>query len=192
MRKEFAGSAALLLISMLLAGAARAQGTPATAEEILKLAANTSKESQTCITCHRSGAAPLVVQQWAVSRHAEVGIGCYECHQADKSRPDAFEHFGAGISVMVTPKSCGTCHGQEAGEFEASHHAQAGQILGSLDNVLGEDVEGPAAAAMGCAKCHGSVVKVVGKGKLDPATWPNEGIGRITRRRRFTTRASTA
>jgi hypothetical protein len=89
---------------------------------------------------------------------AQVGIGCYECHQADKTRPDAFDHFGYSISVMVTPKSCGTCHAQQAAEFQASHHAQAGQILGSLDNVLGEDVEGPAAAAMGCKKCHGSEV----------------------------------
>ena len=147
--------------------------------DVGKLAAGTSKESQACIACHLKGAAPLAVQQWAASRHAQVGIGCYECHQADKARPDAFEHFGVSISVMVTPKSCGTCHRQEAAEFQASHHAQAGQILGSLDNVLGEDVEGPAAAAMGCAKCHGSIVKVVGKGKLDPATWPNEGIGRL-------------
>jgi hypothetical protein len=105
--------------------------------------------------------------------HAQAGIGCYECHQTDKQRSDGFEHFGQRISVIVTPKSCGTCHAQEAQELQASHHAQAGQILGSLDNVLGEDEEGPAAAAMGCAKCHGSVVKVVGNGKLDPATWPN-------------------
>jgi Cytochrome c554 and c-prime len=82
---------------------------------------------------------------------------------------------------MVTPKSCDMCHAQQAEEFQASHHAQAGQILGSLDNVLGEDVKGPAAAAMGCQKCHGSVVKVLGKGTLDPATWPNEGIGASTR-----------
>ena len=147
--------------------------------DISKLASGTSKESQACIACHQSGAAPLAVQQWAASRHAQVGIGCYECHQADKTRPDAFDHFSYSISVMVTPKSCGNCHAQQADEFQASHHAQAGQILGSLDNVLGEDVEGPAAAAMGCKKCHGSEVKVVGKGKLDPTTWPNEGIGRL-------------
>ena len=147
--------------------------------DVEKLASNTSKESQACIACHQSGTAPLAVQQWAASRHAQVGIGCYECHQADNTRPDAFDHFGYSISAIVTPKSCGACHAQEAAEFQASHHAQAGQILGSLDNVLGEDVEGPAAAAMGCKKCHGSEVKVLGKGKLDPATWPNEGIGRL-------------
>src|SRR4029077_8300847 len=164
----------LFLCAFLLVGASASAQESA---DVAKRTAASSKESQSCIDCHRSGAAPLAVQQWTRSRHAQAGIGCYECHQADKERPDGFEHFGQRISVMVTPKSCGICHAQEAQEFQASHHAQAGQILGSLDNVLGEDVEGPAAAAMGCAKCHGSVVKVVGNGKLDPATWPNEGIG---------------
>ncbi len=33
--------------------------------------------------------------------------------------------------------------------------------------------------AAGCDQCHGSVVKVRGDGSLDPATWPNSGIGRL-------------
>jgi len=36
-----------------------------------------------------------------------------------------------------------------------------------------------AAAVNGCWQCHGSQVKVLEDGKLDPATWPNTGIGRI-------------
>ena len=103
------------------------------------------------------------MQQWAESKHAISGIGCYECHQAGKDRPDSFEHFSYRISVLVTPKVCGTCHAQQTEEFEASHHAMAGEILGSLDNVLGDIVEGPQAAINGCAKCHGSVVKVLGR-----------------------------
>jgi hypothetical protein len=55
-----------------LASAARAQSPP----DVVKLAANVSKESQACIACHESGTAPLAVQQWAASRHAKVGIGC--------------------------------------------------------------------------------------------------------------------
>ncbi len=145
----------------------------------LLIAASASKESQACIRCHQEQATPLVVQQWAASKHATSGIGCYECHQATKDRPDSFEHYSYRISVMVTPKVCGTCHAQQTEEFENSHHALAGQILGSLDNVLGDIIEGPQAAVSGCAKCHGSVVKVLGNGKLDPTTWPNEGIGRI-------------
>jgi len=144
-----------------------------------KAAPATSKESQACVQCHEKGAAPLAVKQWAESKHAAMGVGCYECHQASKDRPDGFDHFGKRIGVIVSPKSCGGCHAKESTEFQSSHHASGGEILGSLDNVLGEVVEGPAAAVSGCAKCHGSKVKVMSDGKLDPATWPNEGIGRL-------------
>ena len=167
----------LILCLLTLTSAARPQG--AAPASIAKLAASASSQSQACIRCHQEKATPLAVQQWAASKHATSGIGCYECHQAGKDRPDSFEHYTFRISVLVTPKVCGSCHAQQTDEFEKSHHAQAGQILGSLDNVLGDIIEGPQAAINGCAKCHGSVVKVVGNGKLDPTTWPNEGIGRI-------------
>jgi len=40
--------------------------------------------------------------------------------------------------------------------------------------------EGVSAAVVnGCWQCHGSEVKVMKDGSLDPATWPNTGIGRI-------------
>jgi hypothetical protein len=129
--------------------------------------------------CHRKLAAPVVVQQWATSRHAEAGVGCFECHQANETDKDAFEHNGFRISVLVTPQDCGQCHPQETEEFEASHHAAAGQILGSLDNVLGEAVEGVPAANSGCKQCHGGAVRILPEGKLDAATWPNSGIGRM-------------
>ncbi len=64
--------------------------------------------------------------------------------------------------------------------------------MGSLDNLLAEVVEGnngmttpmfpagiSAAAVNGCWQCHGSVVKVMENGQLDPATWPNTGMGRV-------------
>jgi len=69
---------------------------------------------------------------------------------------------------------------------------KAGRILGSLDNVLAEVVEGnkgmltpgfpegvSASAVNGCWQCHGAPIKVSANGRLDPATWPNSGIGRI-------------
>ena len=58
-----------------------------------------------------------------------------------------------------------------------SHHAKATQFTGSLDNFLGNVVEGPEVVTTGCAGCHGSVVKVLGK--LHPARWPNSGTGRV-------------
>lgn len=150
-----------------------------------------SVKSKDCLECHR-GETPVIVQQWGASKHFRANVGCYECHQADKSDKDAIDHYGEIISIIVSPQDCSRCHAKEVGEFNASHHSKGARILGSLDNRLADIVEGnlmmktpgfpegvSAAAVNGCWQCHGSEVKVLKDGSLDPATWPNTGIGRI-------------
>ncbi len=137
-----------------------------------------SDESKDCIECHKIDN-PGLYGHWGSSKHFGANVGCYECHAADKKDVDAMEHNGFTISIIVSPDDCAKCHEQESREFQASHHAAAGKILGSLDNVLGEVVEGPALAVLGCKQCHGSEIKVLEGGKLDPATWPNTGMGRL-------------
>lgn len=108
--------------------------------------------------------------------------------QENKSAPKAQIPRQTSVSL----KDCARCHEKEVEEFSHSHHAKAGRILGSLDNILAEVVEGnrgmitagfphgvSAAAVNGCWQCHGTEVKVLENGKLDAATWPNTGIGRI-------------
>ena len=67
------------------------------------------------------------------------------------------------ITTLVTPKDCGQCHEAEVQQFSHSHHAKAGEILASLDNVLAEKVAGmpgnKADAVNGCWQCHGTIVK---------------------------------
>ena len=153
--------------------------SPATAASKKPAAhAGISQQSQACLQCHRS-LTPALAEEWRVSAHAGKGVGCYECHRADKTNPAAFEHNGATISVIVSPKDCGGCHQKEVDQQKGSHHAKAGEILASLDNYLGEVVGGSPAVAVGCFQCHGSTIKVLANGKLSPATWPNTGIGRI-------------
>jgi nitrate/TMAO reductase-like tetraheme cytochrome c subunit len=150
-----------------------------------------SKETQACVDCHKVENAPIY-QQWGSSKHYRANVGCYECHAAKEGEPDAFKHEGQWIATIVTPKDCARCHSREAQEFAESHHSKAARILGSLDNTLAEVIEGnhgmitpafqggvSAAAVSGCWQCHGVEVKVLPGGKLDPATWPNTGIGRI-------------
>ncbi len=150
-----------------------------------------SEQSKACIQCHKEHG-PALYQQWGASKHFRANIGCFECHNANKGEPDAYEHYGQQIAILVTPKDCSRCHAREVEEFAGSHHSKAARILGSLDNVLAEVVEGnkgmkthafpegvAASAVNGCWQCHGSEVKVLPNGKLDPATWPNSGIGRI-------------
>ena len=159
-----------------------------------------SDNTQHCVSCHsEKGNGKVITDQWMESKHAEVGVGCLECHQAEESDIDGFKHHGDLIATIVTPKDCGKCHADEVEQFTHSHHADAGAILGSLDNVLAEVVEGHAAymdgsnpaAASGCWQCHGSKVELLkdeegnpmtsddGILLFDPKTWPNTGIGRI-------------
>jgi hydroxylamine dehydrogenase len=150
-----------------------------------------SAETKACAECHKKESRSIY-EQWGSSKHYRANVGCYECHAANEEDSDGFTHEGQLISVIVSPKDCSRCHEQEVKEFVGSHHAKAGRIMGSLDNVLAEVVEGnsgfktmghpdgvSAAAVNGCWQCHGSEVIVLPDGSLDAATWPNTGIGRI-------------
>jgi hypothetical protein len=180
--KTIFASTMLLAAAMSPAGAAHAQAFGP--REL-------TEQSKQCIACHKEHS-PALYQQWGASKHFRANVGCFECHTANKGEPDAFEHYGQTIAILVTPKDCSRCHSREVEEFSASHHSKAARILGSLDNVLAEVVEGnrgmktpafpmgvSAAAANGCWQCHGTEVKILPGGKVDPATWPNSGIGRI-------------
>jgi hypothetical protein len=136
--------------------------------------------SKSCVDCHvKEKVAAAAIEEWKHSTHAKEEVGCFDCHEANKGDADGFEHHGKRIATIVTPNDCAKCHEKESKQFQGSHHAKGGEILGSLDNFLGEVVEGPPAAVSGCKQCHGGIVKVLPNGKLDPTTWPNTGIGRI-------------
>ncbi|MCB9889769.1 MAG: hydroxylamine oxidoreductase [Planctomycetes bacterium] len=139
--------------------------------------------SQRCVSCHDEKS-PGITAQWRDSTHAEKGVGCVDCHQADKGDADAFQHEGYTIATVVTPRDCARCHAKVTEEFERSHHAKAGNILASLDNLLAETVEGSrnpfdphaktagredlhkvdgmSSAATGCKQCHGAKVGLQG------------------------------
>jgi hypothetical protein len=135
-------------------------------------------EEEKCATCH-SARTPGIVEQWKSSKHFEIDVGCRDCHQAAKSDADAMEHFGETVAIIVSPADCAQCHEKEFEEQKGSHHAKAGQILGSLDNLLGEVVGGTPAVNAGCRQCHGSQVRIGKDGRPTPDTWPNTGMGRI-------------
>ena len=158
-----------------------------------------TEETKECVDCHKDDNNAMY-QQWGRSKHYRANVGCYECHAAEKSEVDAFMHNGQWIATIVSPTDCSKCHEKEVDEFVNSHHSKAGVIMhGSIDNLLAEVAEGnkgmkteafpegiSAAAVNGCWQCHGSEVKLnISKDedgnkivKLDPATWPNSGIGR--------------
>ncbi|HID78305.1 MAG TPA: hydroxylamine oxidoreductase [Planctomycetaceae bacterium] len=144
------------------------------------------EESRRCVECH-GDQSPAIVEHWRGSTHAEKGVACVDCHQAEAGDADAFQHEGWRIATIVSPRDCRRCHPGEYEQFTASHHSRAGDILHSLDNFLAETVEGGrashsairlarfdphsptpgrttetvnglAAAFTGCQQCHGSKV----------------------------------
>jgi hydroxylamine dehydrogenase len=140
-------------------------------------------KSRNCVECHGQSS-PGIIDHWKGSTHARKGVGCVECHLADKGDVDGFDHYGAHIATIVTPRDCARCHERESTEFQNSHHAKAGNILASLDNFLAETVEGSrvpfnphsptpgktveevngmASANIGCQQCHGSKVALRAK-----------------------------
>jgi hydroxylamine dehydrogenase len=104
-------------------------------------------ESKACVDCH-SKVTPHTVTQWADSQHGAKGIGCLSCHAVKEG---GFLHHDVRITTVVTPKTCGTCHGAEATEMARSAHGRG---------------------------MAGMEIRLVG-GKPDPATWPAPLVGRI-------------
>jgi hydroxylamine dehydrogenase len=131
-----------------------------------------------CVSCH-TDQTPGLVAEWRQSAHGPKGVGCYDCHKANEGDKDGFMHHNYRIAVIVSPKDCGQCHEKEVEQMTRSHHAKAGEILNSLDNIIGEVIGGPAAVNAGCRQCHGSYVELDAKGVPTPQTWPNTGIGRL-------------
>ncbi len=176
MKKYFCYSLGLmvLIITMTVSGFGQ-----------VTIPASMSEESETCIACHAT-LAPGIYEDWGTSKHFKANVGCFECHQASKKDADHFKHNGFDIAIIVSPKDCSRCHPNEVQEFDESHHAQAGLILGSLDNFLADIVEGDKAffggsalTASSCKQCHGSEVIVNKDGSLRADTWPNTGMGRL-------------
>ncbi len=143
----------------------------------------TPEASRNCVDCHAKSS-PAIVEHWKGSTHAHKGVGCVECHLAEKVDADGFDHYGAHIATVVTPRDCARCHVKESQEFAQSHHSKAGNILASLDNTLAENaegmrgffnphsptpgktisqVDGMASATLGCRQCHGGKVGLMTK-----------------------------
>ncbi len=141
--------------------------------------AEDAKPQSACIVCHTQST-PSVVAQWRESKHGKMNMDCKICHAAEEKDPGALKHFdGSFINPIVSPKVCGKCHATEEKQFSASYHASAAKFIGSLDNVIGEMIEGGPASNLGCKQCHGSTIKIGKDGQPEADTWPNYGIGRI-------------
>ena len=151
-------------------------------------------EAQACIECHRV-TTPGIFADWAKSRHANANITCLDCHLVQPGDQDiAQDHakyygrsdmpwgeakYKMDIASIVTPKDCSRCHPDEATQYSKSKHANTIEIMWKLDPWLNDGMNSDNERKTGCFSCHGTVITIDENGKIDPATWPNAGVGRL-------------
>ncbi len=191
MRIGFIGVALLLAGFVSLGAAQTAINTPKTKE--FRIERSMPKEAIACIECHRRES-PGIFADWAHSRHASANITCLDCHQAEAIDPDVSQdhykqyerndvpygtkEYRIPISAVVTPKDCSRCHPDEAKQYSRSKHANTKKIIWQIDPWLKLGMNSNTEREAGCYHCHGTELRMK-DGKLDPATWPNVGVGRI-------------
>jgi hypothetical protein len=127
-----------------------------------------------CAECH-TAQQYSIVHEYEMSRHAERGISCLDCHKPAQGQPGE-EHHSFTIVSKLTAGNCRSCHESIYQEFLHSRHAAV-----SWAAVYGEQglkaeqvefaeryqpgyarrpphplvaIEGASAASSGCANCH--------------------------------------
>jgi hypothetical protein len=197
MRQKFVFiSVVLLTVSLVLPGAVRSvnaqQNFPKVKE--FRIERSIPPEAVACIECHKA-TNPGIFDDWARSRHASAGITCLDCHLAQpgdtdvakahekyysqKDLPYGEQKYKVPIAAIVTPKDCSRCHPDEVTQYSKSKHANTIEIIWKLDPWLNKGMNSDNERKTGCLNCHGTVIKLDKKGTVDPATWPNVGVGRL-------------
>ncbi len=141
-------STLLIVILMILAGV-EMKKSRADKPEI-----DIDKTTQHCITCHeKKGIATKQIDAWKESYHAVMGVGCYECHDAQKGEFDAMLCPESDVLVArhPTPKDCAECHEQQVTEFAESKHAHQFWLFSNGDRAV---FENPISSRHGCEECH--------------------------------------
>lgn len=109
--------------------------------------------SQACLGCHGAGlrqttAEPVAVA-WAKTKHAEVNVGCEQCHGPGSKHVEA----PLKTNILTYPKVassivCAQCHGTIAAQYEQSGHAAA------VEFVIEEGERNPNVYGRNCFRCH--------------------------------------
>jgi hypothetical protein len=185
------GLAGLIVSGMQVVQAQSAGNLPKVKE--LRIERSMSPQAVACLECHKQEH-PGIFNDWANSRHANANVTCLDCHMAEEHDGDVSpQHYKqyeradvkwgkpeykVPVAAAVTPKDCSRCHPDEAKQYSQSKHANTIEIMWKLDPWLNKGMNSDFERTTGCFHCHGTVLKMK-DGVLDPAVWPNAGVGRL-------------
>src|SRR5215475_1485676 len=79
------------------------------------------RASGKCADCH-ARTQYSVVHEYEMSRHAQKGVNCLDCHQPAANQP-GLDHNGFTIVTKLTAGNCRSCHEPIYQEYLHSRHA---------------------------------------------------------------------
>ncbi|NTV27171.1 MAG: hypothetical protein HGA93_00570, partial [Methanothrix sp.] len=102
----------------------------------------TLQYKDTCKQCHASESQALgdSIHTKMLNEGNKNSPVCSDCHNAHNQPPVKKTAQGAPAPEEHAniARICARCHNTEFQQMDGSHHAKAGDILASLDNLLGE------------------------------------------------------
>lgn len=109
--------------------------------------------SEKCLSCHGAGtrqtsAEPIAVA-WAKTKHAQVNVGCEQCHgPGSKHVQEPIKGNILGFPRAASSVVCAQCHGTIAAQYERSGHS------GPVELVIELGENNPNVYGKGCFRCH--------------------------------------
>ena len=100
-----------------------------------------------CVECHTK-VTPNVVNDWKLSEHAGLGIGCDSCHGG--------EHLtvaDAAKAKLPTAETCGQCHADRLEQFKKGKHALAWAAMEAMPTIHYQPMA-MTEGMKGCGGCH--------------------------------------
>ncbi len=116
-----------------------------------------SDATQKCIQCHQGrGIARVALWDWQMSRHAEAGVGCEECHFPAAKAPETIVRSETAcddkrVRRRVSAVNCGECHRAEFKQFSEGKHALAWVAMNAIPMTAQLPKE---VGERGCGGCH--------------------------------------
>jgi len=116
-------------------------------------------KAKRCINCHiDKGLTKGAIRDWKLSKHAEKGIGCNECHIPVKGTPERILKLTTtcedkDVRREVSSTNCKRCHEDQTKQFASGKHSLAWFAMEAMPTT--KDQPYPIMAGeKGCGGCH--------------------------------------
>ena len=100
-----------------------------------------------CVKCHAK-VTPNVVNDWKLSEHSSLGIGCDSCHGSEHLTP-----ADAAKAKLPTAETCGQCHADRLEQFKKGKHALAWAAMEAMPTIHYQPMA-MTEGMKGCGGCH--------------------------------------